>query len=147
MEDRKFELMKMFSQKIIGVILIFLASISFYSCQKETDDLEVYDYLDYYESEVVFTDHFYSIINDNTAELYTTITVPSDLKINDYGHCWITINGTPTISDTKTSFGPTNLKTLIITSTINNYSSWKTYYGRAYIRTEYGIVYDLTYYF
>jgi hypothetical protein len=116
-------------------------------CHDETDELEVMDYLEYYEAGVVFTDNFYDILDNNTAALYTTVTVPSDVKIIEYGHCWITNNGTPTISDAKTSFGQTNLKTITITSTITNYVSWKTYYSRAYIKTDHGIVYDLTYYF
>jgi len=139
--------MKTNDQKSYRVIIILLVCCIFYSCSKETDELEVYDYLNYYEARVVFTEHFYSIIDNNTAELYTTVTVPSDIKINDYGHCWITTNGIPTISDAKTSFGNTSQKTITITSTINNYSSWNTYYGRAYIKTDQGIVYDLTYYF
>jgi hypothetical protein len=122
-------------------------SIFFIGCKKETEELTVNDYLTYYDNRVAFSDHYYYNNGDNTATILTTVSLPDDLHVIDYGHCWIDQNGVPTIADNKTSFGQTNLKNFTISSTIQNYSFWSTYYGRAYIKTEGGIIYDLTYTF
>jgi hypothetical protein len=69
------------------------------------------------------------------------------MRIIDYGHCWIDYDGVPSIADNKTSFGQTNLKSLTITSTVQDFTYWTRYYGRAYIITDEGTIYDETYYF
>ena len=130
-----------------SLLLLFLLIILLCGCKNESDELVVNDYLNYYNSEIKFTEHYYSEIGNDQAVIKTTVSVPSDISITDYGHCWITYNDNPTISDTKTSFGKTTLKYFTINSTVTNYNPWTTYYGRAYIITNKGIIYDITYYF
>lgn len=130
----------------INFIVIFAILSLLYSCKNETETLPINDHLIYFDSRVVFKDRFYTIYGD-TAILETTVTIPNDLVIVECGHCWITHDGNPTISDYKASYGGTNLKKIIITSTVSNYSSLIRYYYRAYIITNNEIIYDLTYVF
>jgi hypothetical protein len=129
------------------ILFVFCLSNIMLGCKEESYKLDEHDRLKYYEENIVFSTTTVSNSDQENAYLYTTITVPSNVKILNYGHCWVTSNRDPTVNDGRTAFGSTNLKTLTITSQISNYSYWSKYYVRAYIQTENGIVYDETGYF
>jgi hypothetical protein len=128
-------------------LTLFLIITVLLGCKEEKDELVVSDYLSYYNPDIEFSANFYSEIGYDSVRLFTTVSVPPDISISDYGHCWITQDENPTIDDNKTSFGNTTLKDFTIISTITNYNPWTRYYGRAYIITNKGIIYDLTRYF
>lgn len=130
--------------KFKGIIVLSLCIlVLFVGCNEERDQLEVNDNLAYYDSRVTFSGNRYSVYS-GAALLSTDVTVPNDIVITGYGHCWINQNRAPSIADSKTSFGQTSLKSFTIYSTINNYS-YNYYYERAYIMTAQGIIYDKTY--
>lgn len=131
------------------IIIYFLFIISFtISCKDESYELQSYDDFTFTDARVDFTEHYYTDNNDGTVTLETTVSVPNDISIIDYGHCWITTNNrNPTINDSKTSFGSISSSNFIIRSTISDYRSWIRYYDRAYITTKEGIIYDKNYYF
>jgi hypothetical protein len=135
-----------FNISYIFIICSLFSIFEISSCNKETDNLEVNDKLIYYHTNVVFSELHYTV-NIGSAVLTTTVSIPNDLTIIDYGHCWITFDGVPTISNNKISFGKTNLKKFTINSTVINFSTRTKYYARAYIITPEGIIYDKTYYF
>jgi hypothetical protein len=135
------------NRKIKLILTCVFSLIFLLGCENEKDSLVINDYLEYYESRISFSKQEYEIKDDHTAIIYTTVSNPSRIRITNYGHCWITTNGDPTIEDNPSSFGETNLTNFEIATIISDFNIWKRYYNRAYIQTEDGTMYDGTYYF
>jgi len=83
------------------------------------------------------------LVNASTALLYGNLTDLGGAVVNDYGHCWSTVSGTPTISDTKSSLGATQQKGSY-SSTAINLETGKKYYVRAYATNTIGTTYGQT---
>lgn len=132
-----------------SILLLFVISIG---CEKTeiTDNLEVSDNYAYFDSRIIFSsgspDYNYDGLQ-STLKITTSVTVPNDVHITDYGYCWVILkdfNASPKISDEKYSFGTTELDNFTFSFTFNDdaYLLYNKFYYRAYIITDKGIIYD-----
>lgn len=138
-------------KKIWIYLIIFLVSVFLNSCEtdKLVNDLEPTDNYIYYDSRIAFEPLYYTyeITPINYFKLFTTVSVPNDVIVKDYGFCWVIqrgFDGLPKISDNYSSSGPTNLRNISIVKIFDNepYLLYGMIFYRAYVKTDKGIVYD-----
>lgn len=71
-------------------------------------------------------------LSNDSIEVFGSLVVDGQVNVAEYGHCWVTGTGTPTISDNRYILGPTTNSISGFSAEIGGFQGGETYTIRAY---------------